>query len=186
MGENRRDNTGSGHVWDSTLYKSWCHNCKRTALWLEKNMISPDHATAPMPHEELPKDCAGDFLEARSILSKSPRGAAALLRLTIQKLMPHLGEKGKNIDEDIAALVKKGLPVEIQQALDACRVIGNNAVHPGEIILSDSPELAAQMGELINFIVDNRISQPRKIKELYGRLPQRNLDAIVKRDASKS
>jgi hypothetical protein len=147
-------------------------------------MIYPESAGAALPHLELPDDCRKDYLEARSILSRSPRGAAALLRLVIQKLMPHLGEKGKNIDDDIASLVKKGLPIEIQQALDACRVIGNHAVHPGEIDLTDSPELAAQMCDLINFIIENRISQPRKVKELYDRLPKRNLDAIEKRDAS--
>ena len=37
----------------------------------------------------------------------------------------HLGESGKNINDDIAALVKKGLNLMIQQSLDVVRVIGN-------------------------------------------------------------
>jgi hypothetical protein len=139
-----------------------------------------------MPHEDLPPDCRADYLEARSILAQSPRGAAALLRLVIQKLMPHLGAKGGNISEDIGALVQAGLDATVQQALDACRVIGNNAVHPGELSLQDTPEMAAQMCELINFIVETRITQPKKIKAIYAGLPSGALAAIEKRDGGAS
>jgi hypothetical protein len=49
--------------------------------------------------------------------------------------MPHLGESGKNLNTDIGNLVKEGLSVDIQQALDSLRVIGNESVHPGELDL---------------------------------------------------
>jgi hypothetical protein len=105
-------------------------------------MVIPSDAPVEPQHPDLPEDCSVDYREARDIFTKSPRAAAALLRLSIQKLMPHLGEKGANINDDIKSLVSKGLSITVQQSLDFCRVVGNNAVHPGEIDINDSPEVA--------------------------------------------
>src|SRR4030095_1883409 len=123
-----------------------------------------------------------DYFEASSISTKSPRGAAALLRLAIQKLCIHLGQTGKNINDDIANLVKAGLPAQIQKALDIVRVIGNNAVHPGVIDLNDKPDTVHTLFTLINQIVQDRITQPKEIDSLYNTLPEEARKAIEKRD----
>ena len=123
-----------------------------------------------------------DFEEARSILAKSPRASAALLRLCVQKLCIELGESGRNINDDIASLVSKGLPIEVQQALDIVRVVGNEQVHPGELDVRDDPALAVELFDLINFIIEDRIRRPKEIKKLYEKLPQSKRDAIEKRD----
>ena len=81
------------------------------------------------------RDIKDDFVEAASILNASPRGSAALSRLIVQKLMSYLGGQGKDINANIAYLVKNGLEPEIQKALDIVRVTGNSAVHPGELAL---------------------------------------------------
>ena len=73
--------------------------------------------------------------------------------------------------------------MEVQQALDYCRVIGNNGVHPGEIELNDNPEITNSLFEMINFIVEDRISRPKKVAELYNILPKGALEAVEKRDA---
>lgn len=148
-------------------------------------MIVPSEAPVPPPHVDLPESCKSEYDEARDIVARSPRAAAALLRLCVQKLMCELGEKGKNINDDIGTLVKKGLPVEVQQALDYCRVIGNNGVHPGEIELTDNPEIAHSIFEMINFIVEDRISRPKKIAALYKVLPEGALNAVAKRDGTQ-
>jgi len=145
-------------------------------------MIVPSDAPVAPPHYDMPESCIKEYNEARDIVARSPKAAAALLRLTIQKLMVELGEKGKNINDDIGSLVKKGLPTEVQQALDFCRVIGNNAVHPGEIKLSDNPEISNSLFEMINFIIEDRISRPKKIANLYNILPEGALKAVEQRD----
>lgn len=148
-------------------------------------LIYPDISIAPSPHDDMPENVKEDFLEARTIVSKSPRGAAALLRLCVQKLMPHLGEKGKDINKDIANLVKKGLPIEVQQSLDSLRIIGNESVHPGQMALKDDIDTAMRLFELLNFIVEDRITRPKKISGLYNTLPQSKRDGIDKRDGKK-
>ncbi|EXI87718.1 MAG: hypothetical protein AW12_02026 [Candidatus Accumulibacter sp. BA-94] len=97
--------------------------------------------------------------------------------------MIELGENGENINTDIKSLVAKGLPVQVQQAFDYCRVVGNNAVHPGEINLNDSPDMGQHLFNMINFIVEDRITRPRHIAALYGKLPEATRSAIEKRDA---
>jgi hypothetical protein len=119
------------------------------------------------------------------IADRSPRGVAALLRLCVQKLCKHLGETGKDINADIASLVKKGLPARVQQALDVVRVIGNNAVHPGQIDLKDDRKIVAVLFELVNLIAQHMISEPKAVQEMYAKLPQSALDTIAKRDQPK-
>lgn len=136
-----------------------------------------------MANPDLPEDIKNDYNEAKDIVNISPRGAAALLRLAVQKLCIHLGEKGTNINDDIKSLVKKGLPETMQQALDSVRVIGNNAVHPGTIDLNDNIEIAYALFGFVNIICEMLISQPKKVKEYYEKhIPEGLRNAIEKRD----
>ncbi len=159
-----------------------CAHCGNYSLWLEERMLYPEASGIPMPNSDLDEDIKTDYLEARSIVEKSPRGAAALLRLCVQKLCRQLGEKGKDINDDIRSLVKKELPYRIQQALDIVRVIGNNAVHPGQIDFKDNKETAYALFGLINAIADRMITQPKEVERIYNALPSSALDAIEKRD----
>lgn len=96
--------------------------------------------------------------------------------------MSALGQKGRDINDDIAALVKNGLSPRIQKALDICRVVGNNAVHPGKIDLNDTPDTAQSLFRMVNLIVEDRITHPKEIVELYGNLPEEQLKAVKDRD----
>ena len=171
---------GSEDVPDIRL--AFCTHCGDKSIWFKENMIEPNIGGVPLPNQDLPDDIKNDYYEARDILNKSSRGSAAILRLSIQKLCKELGEKGKNINEDIAQLVKKGLPLKIQQSLDYVRVVGNNAVHPGQLDIKDNKEVAINLFQLINLIAEVMISQPKEVEKLFNSLPKEQLDAIVKRD----
>lgn len=169
-----------------------CARCKTWSLWAmnagakECHLVFPPKLTAPLPNLDLPDDCKGDYEEARRVLSDSPRAAAALLRLCTEKVCRHLlkipeGQKA-DLDKMVARLVKDGLPKSIQQALDSLRVIGNESVHPGTLDLRDDTTTATKLFDLVNLVVENRISEPRKVAEIYGKLPEKKLKGIEDRD----
>ena len=174
-----------GHIGLQDLKIAYCSHCKKDSLWINGKLIYPETIGIPNPNEDLDDEIQRDYLEAASIINKSPRGAAALLRLAIQKLCKQLGEPGDNINNDIANLVKKGLPLKVQQALDTVRVIGNESVHPGEINLNDDREIANKLFELVNIIANIMITQPREIENLYNTLPEEKLEGIKNRDSSE-
>jgi hypothetical protein len=166
------------------LHVSKCYNCKKFAVWVFDRLLFPAAKSGVAPNTDLPNDVTADFEEAREIVQASPRGAA-LLRLCIQKLCSHLGEKGKTIDDAIASLVKKGLDPVVQQSLDIVRVIGNEAVHPGTLDLKDDRDTAFQLFDLVNAIAAQMISHPKAVKQMYEKLPEHKRKAIEKRDRKK-
>lgn len=177
--------TKSGAYVNNRLYNvhlSTCYNCNRISIWLHDGIIYPHIRTGSEPVSDLPEQLKYDYEEARSILALSPRGSAALLRLCIQKLCKELGEKGENINDDIKSLVSKGLSPVIQQSLDIVRVVGNEAVHPGQMDLKDDRETALKLLNLVNVIVEQMITIPKTIKEMYDKLPDEKRKAIDKRD----
>ena len=131
LSEKRRDDYRLHEI--HNLSVSECFNCKALSIWLHERLVYPQSTEAPPPNPELSADVRRDYIEASTLLDPSPRAAAALLRLAIQKLCMDLGLPGRNLNEDIGALVERGLDVRIQKALDTVRVIGNNALHPGQI-----------------------------------------------------
>jgi len=166
------------------LHLSKCYNCKNVAVWVHDRLLFPLIKAGDPPNPDLPEDVIRDFEEAREIMNPSPRGAAAMLRLCIQKLCKHLGEKGENVDDDIANLVKKkGLNPLVQKSLDVVRVIGNEAVPPGVIDLKDDRDTALQLLKFVNAIAVQMISHPKNVEAMYQKRPERKRKAIEARDA---
>lgn len=168
----------------ASLQLSCCEHCGKSCIWCEGVYIYPNRGNAPQPNPDMPEEVAEDYEEAAAIYMTSPRGAAALLRLALQKLMIHLGQPGKYINDDIKALVAKGLPIQVQQALDIVRVTGNNAVHPGMLDTNDI-ETAEQLFPLLNVIVEYQISLPARLAEMFDSLPEGAKAGIQQRDGTK-
>jgi hypothetical protein len=152
-------------------------------------MIHPQVNGSPPPHPDMPQDVKENYIEARRIVALSPRSAAALLRLSIENLINDiLGDrvkKDQQLYDKIHILVKDGLPPTIQQSLDYLRVIGNNAVHPLGLIDVDDYNTAISLFGLVNLVVENRITNPKKVQGFYDSLPQDIKDNIDKRNGKK-
>jgi len=159
-----------------------CFHCHSLSIWLNGSMLYPAVSNAPLPHSEMPEEVKVDYDEARKVFRDSPRSAAALLRLAIQKLCKELGQKGENLNADIGKLVEQGLPIQIQRSLDIVRVVGNNQVHPGTLDVRDDPTIATTLFDLVNVIVEDRISRPKEIEALYHKLPETSRKQIEERD----
>lgn len=171
-----------GYTIHEPLEFSVCESCKKWSYWYDGMLIVPKSALVPAAHQDMPPECIDDFNEARAIVDMSPRAASALLRLALRKLLIAVGEDGNNIKKNIANLIDKGLPAEVQQALASCRMADISATDPGEIVHNDTQDGAYNLFNIINFIVEDRISRPMQIQSLFAQLPESVKKAADRRD----
>lgn len=188
-----------GRVWRVNCAR--CQACHQVSIWLGRQKIYQggylfDRAGDPRmvypirlavevePNPDLPNEIAQDFREAATIAGASPRGAAALLRLCLQKLCEHLlgGRSTHRIFNDIGLLVKDGLDPSVQMALDYVRIAGNDSVHAGTISVQDDPAIVATLFNLINLVANDRITRPKQIAAMYESIPESKRRSIEKRD----
>jgi hypothetical protein len=145
-----------------------CRACGNSTLWIDASLVYPRETPVDPPNQDMDADIRALYSEAVSIVVDSPRGATALLRLALQLLLKQLGKPGENINSDIRDLVSNGLSARIQKALDLLRVVGNNAVHPGQIDMNDNKEVALKLFQVLNFIADEMITKPKELDLLYS------------------
>lgn len=149
-----------------------CQNCYKISIWVDEKIVYPKSRLTPLPNEDLPDEIKADYEEASAIVQDSPRGACALLRLALQKLMIHLDED-KNIDKAIQSLIGKNkIDETLRKALDSVRVIGNNATHPNELNIKDNHDIAIALFKIINYIAEKILSDKKQISEIYELLPE--------------
>lgn len=169
-----------------------CNSCHLDSVWFqnlqskEETLMFPDYPSGlDAPNSDMPNNIQQIYIEAAKVLKDSPRASAALSRLAIDQLTQQFSSES-SLDRRIADLVSKGLSSKLQKAFDIVRIVGNNAVHPGEIDLKDNQEMAKSLLSLLNMITDNLITQPNQIDKFYNSLPERQLKHIEKRDSKKN
>ena len=157
------------------VWASLCHRCNNASLWVDKKLSFPDSGGAAYPNADMPGDVKQDYLEAASVMQKSPRAAAALLRLALEKLCQQMSAKNgnaaagkKSLQDNMDDLKSKRLIDDrLLKAMDAVRVIGNEAVHPGVLDLDDDVKTVGTLFGLVNFVVDELITKPAAIDAFY-------------------
>ena len=181
LSEKKRFNSSGGHLKNKlTIHRCQC--CGKKIIWCDEDYIYPDIVAEEVNHD-MPESVKQLYNEAGLIYNKSPRAACALLRLAIDRLCNELGETDRDITRNIGALVKKGLPETVQKALDVVRVVGNKAVHPGQIDFDvDDKATVIMLMRLVNIIVERMITEPNEIASLYQGLPESVKKSIEKRD----
>ena len=150
-----------------------CRLCNKISVWLYEQMIYPAFVTPVKPNDDMPPEVQEYYNEAASILSQSPRAAAALLRLALEELCDKWGAEGKNIQSKIDWLIKnKSISPRIVRMMDTVRITGNEAVHPGMIDLRDKDgKIAIALFILLNRIIENVITEEREEEAIYELLP---------------
>jgi len=167
-----------------TAKTATCNRCEKYSIWQDEKMIYPDNSGIEDPNSDLNDSIKIDYLEASSIVNRSPRGACALLRLTIEKLCNQLiGDDNKKLDLDkkIELLKTKGLTDRIYKNLHTVRIVGNEAVHCGELNLMDNMEVAKQLFYLVNRIAEELITNPKKDEDMFKSLPKNKSAEIENR-----
>ncbi|MGB9956855.1 DUF4145 domain-containing protein [Haloferax prahovense] len=184
MSRNKSSGGGMSQILDGSI--GTCTRCGEPTIWVDENMVYPTGDTAPLPHEDMPENVKTDFLEARKVVDDSPRSAAALLRLAMEKLTGDLiGNEDQTLFNNIGELVEKGrIDSRIQQALDSVRVTGNDMVHAGEIYEDDDRDTALRLFDLVNIIVRLTITEERLIEEAYSEIPENKMQGIENRDGN--
>jgi len=133
----------------------------------------------PEPNSDLPENIKQLYKEAADISSKSPRSAAALLRLCLEELLNHLKiPEGKLFDR----IGKAGLSEHLQKAADSVRIYGNGGVHSSEIKLDDNADVLPALFGSVNYITEQNISLRKMANELYEKIPSNKRAEIEKRN----
>jgi hypothetical protein len=144
-------NSQSLKVQMANLHLSSCHSCNGFALWVGDRLVFPYNV------EKTPDLVEEDLEEAAAVLNKSPRGATALMRVCIQKLVPLLQQDGKSLNDYMSSLVRKGLEVEIQQSMEVLQVLRSDPVQLTNFDSQDDKEMAVRFFESLKAVLERRI-----------------------------
>lgn len=153
---------------------SRCESCKQIAVWHNDEMIHPFSCPVDEPNADMPESIKNRYIEASKVVALSPVSAAALLRLALQLLLKEVlqNESSESIYADIQKLKTRPIDSNLVRAFDIIRISGNESVHPGTLDLNENKDDAYYLFDLLNMICDQFFTQPRKMQEMYEKMPE--------------
>lgn len=192
------DDQGAEHNVQTRVHQANCASCNKDSIWYNHREVTGWMGMTGIPRpsndselsrlfpineitnqnipeysSDMPENVKVLYKEAALIYELSPRSAAALIRLALEKLCEYLGVKKKNIKESIEALAQQQkIPISIAKAADNIRLIGNANVHAGIICDEVLEDINPAIFTYINLIVDFAITKPKEIDEINSLFPE--------------
>lgn len=154
---------------------------------LDQKLIYPDNPVGlPNPNPDMPDSVSVIYNEAASITNKSPRAAAALLRLALERLLEALGETHGNLNKRIGNLYGS-VPADVTKIMDIIRITGNNGIHDGDIGVinidgKDDKENVLVLFKFINHLTDLFITQPKILDDITNNFTPDQKSGIERRN----
>ena len=157
-------------------YYAYCYNCNNHVIYFQDKLMYPENNLIIKPDilfdkYKKPKKL---FLEAIKVSPISPRAGLTLARMCLEALTNELlEENNEKIDKDFIKNIdrlysKNIIDLDLKDALNSTRIIGNKSTHNFNIIDTDNePDLedAKIILETVNYILENiRISKEEKEK----------------------
>src|SRR3984893_16075701 len=139
----------------ANLHISNCHSCNGFSLWVGGLLVFPTRI------DKTPELVEQDLEEAAAILNKFPRREAALMRVCIQKLVHLLEENGNALNQRVSSLVRKGLEMEMQQAMEVLQVLRLDPVQLNRLESQADRETALRFLVSLKEVLERRMSQNR-------------------------
>ncbi len=83
------------------------------------------------------------------------------MRVCIQKLVPLLEDNGKELNQRVSSLVRKGLEMEMQQAMDVLQVLRSDPAQLTHLESQADKKTALRFLDFLKEVLERRMSQNR-------------------------
>lgn len=102
--------------------------------------------------------------------------------MCVEALCKEISGKSK-FDAAMNELARRGIPEEIEAAMDVIRWNGNEVMHAGRLYGQDDAGTVSMLFRLANGIVTWAITDQKRLQALYNEIPADKREAVAKRRA---
>ncbi len=160
-------------IYKNLFYFENCEICQETSIYnaITGEKIHPNTTSIKKPNSDMPQNIKDLYVEASSVFEMSPRSSLAIIRLALDLLCIELGaDKKDSLYNKVEWLHNENvIDSELKDLAHGVRGLGNDAVHPRNIDEEINKDDAMLVFELINIIVDEKITKVNRKKELVNK-----------------